>query len=305
MEPYQLNPTKDKHELKTEEIYTLKYLENIGITKEFLIYSNLKDPNAYVENLNSKELVENSANIFTPANPQSHYMNNLITKNSSSSNSQFSDIFKEKSFTNLKFSYELKQSINGTYRIVFHLIQKAMLNEYNSEQIKSKKENHIINDLLDINNNKATIEHQNKISRNSIHRQSVNVKRDYFENGNVDEELDDNSILVKNFKKQNLNTNSNQNNFRKSLNDPTINSINKPDENKSIFIRLNNSPGNKLNQLHENGREPFFQKNIPNGTSKDTKRRGSQDNNKNLKNNKTNTKSTPPAKQASKFCNIL
>lgn len=285
----------------------MKYLENIGITKEFLVYSNLKDPSTFIENISSKELFENSANIFTPANPQSHYMNNLITKSSSSSsNSQFSDIFKERSFTNLRFSYELKQSINGTYRIVFHLIQKTMLNEYNSEQIKSKKENNIINDLLDNNNNKAMLENQNRINKNSLHRQSVNVKRE-FEKANDDEELDEDSILIKNFKKQNLNNNNslNHNNVRKSITESNTNPINKPEENKSIFIRLNNSPGNKLAQLQENGREPFFQKNILNGTQKDSKRQVSQENGKGFKNNKTNSKISPPAKQASKFCTIL
>jgi len=278
----------------------------VGITKEYLIYSNLKDQSAYIENINSKELVENPVNIFTPANPQSHYMNNLITKNSVTSNSQFSDIFKEKSFANLKFSYELKQSINGTYRIVFHLIQKTMLKEYNSEQMKAQKENNVISDLLDAN--KAIIENQNRSNKNTVHRQSLNVKRD----NDDDDELDENSILVKNFKKQNLNNNNNNNNMRKSLNVPTSNSVTNPDENKSIFIRLNSSPGNKFqdksNNLIENGREPFFQKNVANGSLKETKRRGSQENSKSFKNNKTNSSKNAPSqntKQASKFCNIL
>ena len=290
-----MNPNKDIHDLKPEELHSIKYLENLGITKDHLIYSNLKENN-------NGELSDNSSSMFTPANPQSHYMNNLIN---AKTNAQFSE---KNVAANLKFSYELKQSINGTYRIVFHMIQKKMLNEYNSEQMKAKKEEIFKNNSLDVDKSLKVD------NNNNVRRQSVNLHRNQTDYDDNDEVSIENSILVSTFKKQNLNNNNNTNH---------INSNGNKDENKSIFVRLNSNThsNSKLNISKKNiingtngtdgnlsPKETLFQKNrsrLNSSTSNNVqaKRRLSQD--KDFKQYNASSIQPQNIKQSSKLCSIL
>ncbi|CAF0930873.1 unnamed protein product [Brachionus calyciflorus] len=107
--PYQFNPTLELSQLKPEEFYSLKLMENLGITQEHLILSNINEP---------------SSNPITKQNTQ---MNNLISYKA------LTDITNSVINSRIALTPDLKQYINGTYRIVFHLVQKKLRKENLSE----------------------------------------------------------------------------------------------------------------------------------------------------------------------------
>jgi hypothetical protein len=116
LEPFQLNSAVDKHDLKTEESLTIKLLEHLGITKEYLIYSNIN-------------LINGAAASSSSATSTSTLMSSLI------SNKNLALLLNQphyyKNYSSIPI--EIKQYINGAYRIVFHSVQKRMRHEYSSE----------------------------------------------------------------------------------------------------------------------------------------------------------------------------
>ncbi|RNA29688.1 Serine threonine- kinase NIM1 [Brachionus plicatilis] len=103
---FQFNPCQEQSKLSKEELYSLKILQSLGITKQHLISSNITE-------------------YTNPAQRQSSYMSNLISSRA------LSNITNSEGHINM--TYELKQSINGTYRIIFHLVQKKLRKETSSE----------------------------------------------------------------------------------------------------------------------------------------------------------------------------
>lgn len=101
---FQFNPNLDKSELSQEEIYSLKILESLGISRELLVFSNLNDSKNQIQKQNTQ-------------------MNNLVNSRA------LSNITNNVDENRINLTYELKQSINGTYRIIFHLVQKKFRKE--------------------------------------------------------------------------------------------------------------------------------------------------------------------------------
>lgn len=132
LEPYQLNPTLDKSELKPEEFYTIKFLDKLGISKNLLIACNLPTANAH-HNLNHTH----SHLYLAPSAPTINtVMDNLISSKETLNylTSQAYNYQRSQHHPHHPLTVELKQSVNGTYRIIFHCIQKKMRNELNSEE---------------------------------------------------------------------------------------------------------------------------------------------------------------------------
>jgi hypothetical protein len=116
MESFHFSSALDKHDAKQEEALTIRILEHLGITKEYLIYSNINLVNAA------------SSAAISPA-AASTLMTSLI------SNKHLALLLNQphyyKNYASIPI--EIKQYINGTYRIVYHSVQKRMRHEYSSE----------------------------------------------------------------------------------------------------------------------------------------------------------------------------
>lgn len=157
LEPFQLNPTLDKNELKPEEYYTIKFLEKLGITKNCLIACNLP-----ATPINSANGGGDSSNGYYHA-PLTHFHSHMHLSTSTAAglsgsggaagsiNTMMDNLISNKSTLNylssqaynyqrassvsVQLTNDLKQSVNGTYRIVFHSVQKKLRNEWNSEEL--------------------------------------------------------------------------------------------------------------------------------------------------------------------------
>lgn len=184
-----MNPSLEKSELKLEELYTIKFLENLGITQDNLILSNLSNDSNYNTNIKQNTL-----------------MNNLI----SNKNQQASLALKfqtRQSGTGL--TPEIKQSINGTYRILFHCIQKKLRKE-NSSELES---NSYFNKEF---NKEFSAFNSSKLKRNSF---------------------DSNGVSLKNTNKMLSHDGKEQDDYEISMSEKSSGDKN------SIFVKLNNPNG--------------------------------------------------------------
>lgn len=311
----QFNPLLEKNELKQEESHSLKYLEKLGISKEHLIFSNLKD--------NNDLQYQNNAAL----------MNNLIAyKNGTynSLNNQFANISQNKYF-NSTLTNEIKQYINGTYRIAFHLVQKKMLKELNSEQMQSNRSSAYskINHLDSFNEISTSSEPSNTLS--NINRQnnrlSANEKKPAIVVNKADDHDSDNENTIssdygkygkQNSNSNNSNTNTNNNNsifvrlnsnnnqpspIQKSLSVPNGTNSEMQNGNPYQFTRINssytkNETNNKSNNSNQQQEQAQQQQPIKRIMSKEKT-------NLNSNNHTANSRSPQPTKQSSKFCLIL
>ena len=226
LEPYQLNPTVDIRECKREELRSKELLENLGITEDVLIYCNL----------NENQIEEYSNGFVNISNGNKNLNLSPIPIVSPVRSNYFSRLNSSRHLTP-----ELKQYINGTYRIIFHCVQKQFRKEFhrNSQSYDNLSDDDFSPNL-----------YSGKSPLNNYNHNNDSC----YDNSDHDEEYD-NDKLGNSYKKENksifvkLNTETNnlsqkRNNMTIKLNDkPTIiNNINKYNTNS-----LNNSPNGNNN----------------------------------------------------------
>lgn len=218
-----LNPQDSKLETK-EEIYTKKVLEKLGITNELLTFSNMKEPNVY---MNSYEITYGKSNLYMRNLTSATSRNNSMDSSNSltnSSNAQLNNNTNNKKFEMI--THDVKQSINGTFRIVFHKLQKKMRNEYNSEEMAARQ--------IAINEGNSTISNGTnltlaKLEKRNYHKDSLSSR-----SSSRDEEYNTKY------------SNNNNNNINGIKQNGTIeqngNNSSQQSAPKSIFVRLNSNP---------------------------------------------------------------
>lgn len=141
LEPFQFNPTLDKSELKSEEIYTVKFLDKLGISKNCLIACNLPTANVTNNSNSQHQLAHYHSNLQLNVNGASSIntmMDNLIS-NKSTLNYLSSQAYNYQrsgasSMPAVQLTNEIKQSVNGTYRIIYHSVQKKLRTEWSSDE---------------------------------------------------------------------------------------------------------------------------------------------------------------------------
>ena len=141
--PFQLNPlangtTTTKNAEPVEETFTKQVLEKMGISNDILIYSNMRSemtPTATITKTTTTTTVNGVEEVSDEPNPLylNTYMRNIIP---ASTMKMLANTWSSASIAHSMhlITPDIKQSINGTYRIVFHKIQKKLRNELNSEE---------------------------------------------------------------------------------------------------------------------------------------------------------------------------
>jgi hypothetical protein len=232
---------------------------------------------------------------------------------------------------------ELKQSINGTYRIIFHKIQKELRREFSSDQMSKHNNTRYLSSSSNTNTNTTVSTKQsitgyiydynkNNDSNNNNNTSNTNDTDSYYDNNSneFDPNTNNNSSSNKSVKKNSLINDSptaNKNLFVK-LNTNTT------EMNKNIFVNQSSKPlvnsrpslpmppphQSKTYENDEKGKEqyanriPFY--NNQNNKNKDSwnqNRRSSFQDNHFSKNNKpsNNYYGNNDKHQSSKFCSIL
>jgi hypothetical protein len=280
LNPYQLNPLDDKAELLKEELLTRKYLDKLGISLDYITYSNLEDMSAYDNRF------ENSTRLAS--------MSSLIDYKTQMKIDTKSNTNLKKLMSNV-LTPDVMQSINGTYRIVFHLMQKQIRNEFNSENIAKQ---HYLNSVN--NSQTRTVEHIGMITPPIINaiRSNHNNYQSRMEKSSSSEKFD-------------------------AINSPNYhanetNQINV--KNKSIFVKLNTQQINDSNRERSSSNVVYQ---INRQRTKANSDANSGNTNNNIVSNKSSDKNpmsksnsreskrvnerlnSSNSKQTSKFCNIL
>lgn len=170
---FQFNPGLEQSKLSKEEVYSLKILESLGISNQHLILSNIND--------NSD-----------PTQRQNSQMNNLI---SSRVISNFTNTVND---SQINLTYELKQSINGTYRIIFHMVQKKLRKE-NLKELESNS--FFANEFSSVYSNDSAKQVRNqRMRKNSCHSDDYDdddsgSRNSRHENSQINQKS--NSVFVK------------------------------------------------------------------------------------------------------------
>jgi hypothetical protein len=137
LEPYRLNPALEMNSMNPDEQRTYELLDKLGITRDILICTNLeKTFNTPVNGRYKHFTVENNGaqlNSNVNMNPVP-----IITKDLT----QFLKLNITNDFVSKirALNVDIKQSINGTYRIIYHSMQKELRKE-TSEPSKNNNKN--------------------------------------------------------------------------------------------------------------------------------------------------------------------
>lgn len=149
LESIKLNPTLDVSSYKNDERRSYETLEELGLSRDLLICTNLQDSTFGHDKYKNFQVDKSVINKNINLNPIPIILKELTSFLKVNVNQDF--IFKIKNL-----SPEMKQSINGTCRIIFHKMQKELRKEFNSEQMKLR---HFQNEEKNLNalNNKVKV----------------------------------------------------------------------------------------------------------------------------------------------------
>lgn len=127
--------------MKKDELRSYELLETLGLSRDILICTNLEN-NFHQHKHKQFQLGQNGLDKNINLNPIPILSKDLNLFLKTNITSDF--IFGIKNL-----SPEMKQSINGTYRIIFHRMQKEFHKEFNSEQISLR---HLQQEQKNLNN---------------------------------------------------------------------------------------------------------------------------------------------------------
>lgn len=300
LDSYQISNNIEKSIVKREETKAKENLDKLGITRDILICCNLAvapdhshPQQDYSFNINNNPAVmDKNINLLpipiVPNNSVSYFSALLINQAKN-------------------INIELKQSINGTYRILFHKTQKELRREFNSDQ------------MLQHNNKKYTTSSINKPNGHTYdYNKNTNDTESYYDNNSNDFEPKDNSSSNKSVKKNSI-TNENKSIFVKANNNESSKNVflNNQSNNKQPAVNdrtLPMPPPHHSNPRDDNPTEKVVHHlnrvSLNNHKNKEYSRRSSYQANNNIsKNHKSSnnyySNNDKQHSHSSKFCNIL
>ena len=201
-------------------------LDSLGITRDILIYNNLQEVNPNEMKYKHFHVDSNSFDKNINLSPIPIVSKDLSQFLKNNTNQSSETLFQS------GLSPELKQSINGTYRIVVHRIQKKFRKEFNSEQLAQR---HMSVDITHVSQTNL-IQLTNKLDFNKFIHSNEKMTEVVADSGkpNAEQNSPNKSIFVK------LNSdNKSSNMISKSI---FINRSSKPSQVAAVAVPVEAKP---------------------------------------------------------------